>query len=272
MKTLRVNALLFVMCTTCFAIAQPNPPSAGAAQEQNQMQTDAPADKIALQRRYDPMAGHAHLRGGIWDNALNGINPDDKNLGESVSKWRQLVVAETIHKVVFWTAVGCALSLLFALLFLYWLLHDRDRRVHISVNILTQIANAYIDARDRALDAIEKHNQLADDYNALAEKLASLERQKAENQRRIRSESQETVPDDLARGAGTSAEPSGALPETTAVEVQVRQVAEVQARQRLAHQISALQEKNKTLRTSLNEAVAQIEKLRRQPAVITEVP
>jgi hypothetical protein len=266
MKTFRVNALLFVMCMTSLAFAEPNRPSAGAAQEQTQMQTDAPADKIALQRRYDPMAGQAHLRGGIWDNALDGINPYNKNLGKSVSEWRQLVVAETIHKVVFWTAVACALSLLFASLFLYWLLHDRDRRVHISVNILTQIANAYIDARDRALGAIEKYNQLADDYNAIAEKMAALDRQKAENQRRIRTESQETVPEDLARGAGATADSSGALPESTAVEVEVRQESEVQTRQRFAHQISALQEKNKTLRTSLNEAVAQIEKLRRQPA------
>ena len=234
------------------------------------MQTDAPEDKIALQRRYDPMAGHAHLRGSIWDSALNGINPDNKNLGESVSKWRELVIAETIHKLVFWAAVGCALSLLFALLFLYWLVHDRDRRFHISVNILTQVANAYIDARDRALDAIEKHNQLADDYNALAEKMAALERQKAENRRRIRSESQGTVPEDLARAADATADSSGALRESPAVEVQVRQEAEVQTRQRFAHQISALQEKNKTLRNSLNEALAQIEKLRRQPAVITE--
>ncbi len=161
MKTIWLSVLLCAMCVTLYAQPQSSVPD--RAQGPSELQNSAPVDKITAQRRYDPLAGHAHLRGGIWDNALNGINPDDKNLGESVKSWRQIIVAETIHNVVFWAASAFAASVFFALLFLQWLLHDRARRLYISVNILTQIANAYLDARDHELEAIEKHNQLADD-------------------------------------------------------------------------------------------------------------
>jgi hypothetical protein len=239
------------------------------------MQNSTPVDKSTAQRRYDPLAGHAHLRGGIWDNALNGINPDNKDLGETVRAWREIIVAETIHNVVFWTASAFAASLLFALLFLHWLLHDRARRLHISVNILTQIANAYLDARDHALDAIEKHNQLADDYNALAEKMAALEQQRTDNQKRVRGEPPATSEmdspndDSPSESASTTRAANGDIdPQFPA---QLRREAEVQAGQRLAHQISALNEKNKTLRASLNESVAEIERLKREHAAMKGV-
>jgi hypothetical protein len=239
------------------------------------MQNSASVDKTAVQRRYDPLAGHAHLHGGIWDDALNGINPDNKNLGESVTSWRRMIVAETIHNIVFWTASAFAVSVLFTLLYLDWLLHDRARRLHISVNILTQIANAYLDARDHALEAIEKHNRLADDYNALAEKMAAIEQQKTDNQKRVRSESPATSVMDGGGGDSPSEGVGAAQAAHPDIDpqflAQLRREAEVQTGQRLAHQISALNEKNKTLRASLNESVVEIERLKREQAAMKGV-
>jgi chromosome segregation ATPase len=155
-----------------------------------------------------------------------------------------------------------SLGLLLSLLFIYWLITDRARRLHVSVNILTQIANAYIDARDHALDAIERHNQLADDYNTMAEKLAALAHQKAENQKRVQRESEGATGEDAVL---TSRAAMAVVPNPQTAD-QVRAQIETQVRQRFGNRISALQEKNKTLRTSLNEALAQIEELKRQQA------
>jgi hypothetical protein len=273
MKMIRLSVLLFTVCAASHARPQSSVPA--AAEGHGELQNPAPVDKNAAQRSYDPLAGHAHLRGGIWDNALNGINPDNQNLGESVTSWRRVIVAETIHNIVFWTASAFAISVLFALLYLDWLLRDRVRRLHISVNILTQIANAYLDARDHALEAIEKHNQLADDYNALAEKVASIEQQKTDNQKRVRSEPPATS---LMNGLNRDppSESVGAAPAAhpdidPQVLTQLRREAAVQTGQRLAHQISALNEKNKTLRASLNESVVEIERLKREQAAMKGV-
>ena len=273
MKTIRSGVLLFTISVS--GVAQPQSSGPDRAQGQSELQNSAPLGKNATQRRYDPLSGHAHLRGGIWDNALNGINPDNKDLGDSVRSWRQMVVAETIHNIVFWTASSFAVSVFFALLFLEWLLHDRARRLHITVNIVTQIANAYLDARDHALEAVEKHNQLADDYNALAEKMAAIEQQKTDNLRRVRGESPATSAMDSLNG-DAPAESVGAAPAAhTDIDpqflAQLRREAEVQTGQRLAHQISALNEKNKTLRASLNESVAEIERLKREQAAMKGV-
>jgi regulator of replication initiation timing len=161
-------------------------------------------------------------------------------------------------------------SLLVTLLYVYWLLRDRTRRLDVSVTLLTQISNAYLDARDHALDAIEKHNQLADDYNALAERMAATDQQKTENQKRVRRDAKESVPEDFGGGGSTEAEARSdrsAPPEVGAeLLLQQRRDADAQAGRRFAQQISALQEKNKTLRTSLNEALTDNERLKREKA------
>jgi hypothetical protein len=272
MKMFRLSVLLFMMCTASLARAQSS--VLAQAEGNSELQNSASVDKNIAQRRYDPLAGHTHLRGGIWDDVLNGINPDNKDLGASVRCWRQMIVAGTIKNVVFWAASVFAASIVLALLFLEWLLHDRARRLHITVNIITQIANAYLDARDHAVEAIEKHNHLADDFNALAEKMAAIEQQKTDNQKRVRESPATTVMDSL--NGDSRAESAGAAPAAhpdidPQFLAQLRREAEAQTSQRLAHQISALNEKNKTLRASLNESVAEIERLKREQATMKGV-
>lgn len=262
MKMSRSSVLLLALCTASLARPQSS-------------QNSASVDESIAQHRYDPLAGRPHVHDGIWDKAIDGIGPDNKGLGESVRSWRQMIFAETVQNVVFWTASGSAASVLLALLFLEWLLHDRARRLHITVNIITQIANAYVDARDHALEAIEKHNRLADDFNALAEKMAAIEQQKIDNQRRVRGESSATTTMDRLGGesrSGNTGEFQGPHPDIDPQFLaQLRRDAEAQIGQRLAHQISALNEKNKTLRASLNESVAEIEQFKREQAAMKGV-
>jgi hypothetical protein len=262
MKVIYIGILSFTLCAGSLAQS--------VAKSQGQQAQDVPhgqtsEGRTAAQRNYDPLAGRQHLRGGIWDNALGKVNPENKDYGAQLDQWRKVVVGETIHNLVFWTAIILGSSLLLSLLFIYWLIGDRARRLEITVNILTQTANAYIDAGDHALDAIERHNQLANDYNAMAEKLAALEHQKEKNQKQVERESGRPTEEGAA---ATSSVVLPNAPESQAAD-HARAQLEQQMQQRFTHQISALQEKNKTLRTSLNEALAQIEDLKRRQAAVT---
>ena len=268
MRTFRSAMILLTLCVPCFAQSQSGVPRQGATPAQGQQQSATSTDRSTTQRHYDPLAGHPHMQGGIWDNAFGKINTENKDLGQCVSEWRQVAVQGTIQTGVFWVAVVMDFSLLMMLLYVYWLLRDRTRRLDVSVTILTQISNAYLDARHHALEAIEKHNQLADDYNTLAEKMAATDQQKTENQKRVRREAKESIPEDFGGGRVTETEASSdrsAPPEVGAeFLLQQRRDADAQAGRRFAQQISALQEKNKTLRTSLNEALTENERLKRE--------
>lgn len=242
---------------------------APAANAQEYAQAVQPAAQNAAatsaQHRYDPLAGRPHLRSGMWGHALEEINPHNEDYGASVARARCAVISATIKNAVFWLAVVMSALLLLALCFLNWLIHERARRLDISVTILTEIANAFLDARHHALDAIERHNRLADDYNTMAEKMAALEQQKAENLKRVRGVPEETPPGNASSRVGSSSAPTSARVEAPAETARAAAESDVQARQRYASQISALQEKNKTLRNSLNEALAQLDESKRRP-------
>jgi hypothetical protein len=258
---------------TMHVCGQTQPLQPETQQTQTRQSTETSPNKTAAQRRYDPLAGKEHLRGGIWDNALKNINPCDIDYGARVDAWQRMIVGETIANYVFWMAVAMSLGALFAILYIYWLHKDRARRLDISVNLLAQIANAFIDARDHALDAIERHNQLADDYNAMAEEMAVIEQQRAENQRRARADApDQTLPDSVLEDISVT-HPVGDATACAELDSQVRarlrQGADAQAGRRLAQQINALQEKNKALRLSLNEAIADNERLKRSYTEMT---
>ena len=269
MKRQIAITFLLTLLVSGTSYSQTNSPSPG------QTQDTQPPDKVVTQQRYDPLAGREHLRGGIFDNALSKINPCDNDYGTRVDAWRRVVLGETLDSLVFWIAISESLGLLLSLTYIYWLQRDRSQRLDISTNIVTQIANAYIDARDHALDAIARYNRLADDYNAMAEKLATLEQQKAENQRRMRTEGADaslTEPSTETRTVAPSTQADVAHPDVDASgQTRSQRDADARAGQRFAQQISALQEKNKALRLSLNEAVAENEQLKRTRAELTGV-
>ena len=128
---------------------------------------------------YDPMAHQwkAQQHKGIVEKTLAGINPQDKNYGAVVGDWRTEVFENTLHQVYFWSLILLGMGFGISLTGNGWLLRDRERRLTISADIVTQLFNAYVGSRAKALEVIARHNALVDRYNAL-----DGERQRLENQ------------------------------------------------------------------------------------------
>ncbi len=141
---------------------------------------------------YDPMAHQwqAQRRKGIVETTLAGINPRDRNYGAVIADWRKEVFENTLHQVYFWSLILLGLGFGISLTGNGWLLRDRERRLTISADIVTQLFNAYIGSRAKALEVIAKHNALVDRYNAL-----DSERQRLTDQ--IRELSQKPVQPEL---------------------------------------------------------------------------
>jgi hypothetical protein len=118
---------------------------------------------------YDPMAHQwqAQRRKGIIETTLAGINPQNKDYGATVGDWRRDVFENTLHQVYFWSLILLGMGFGISLTGNGWLLRDRERRLTISADIVTQLFNAYIGSRAKALEVIARHNALVDRYNAL---------------------------------------------------------------------------------------------------------
>ena len=118
---------------------------------------------------YDPMAHQwqTQRHNGIVETTLAGINPQNRNYSTGVGDWRKEVFENTLHQVYFWTLILLGIGFGISITGNGWLLRDRERRLTISADIVTQLFNAYIGSRAKALEVIAKHNALADRYNAL---------------------------------------------------------------------------------------------------------
>lgn len=128
---------------------------------------------------YDPMAHQwqAQRHKGIVETTLAGINPQNRNYGAVVGDWRKEAFENTLHQIYFWSLILLGMGFGVSLTGNGWLLRDRERRLTISADIVTQLFNAYIGSRAKALEVIAKHNALVDRYNAL-----DSQRQRLENQ------------------------------------------------------------------------------------------
>ncbi len=143
--------------------------SLGVAHAQ-QPQTPAAATSSASTRSsYDPMAREngAAQPNGIVETTLAGVNPRDKDYGAVVAGWRKEVFENTIDRVYFWGLLALGLGLGCSLAANGWFLNERERRLVISVDVVTQLFNAYIGSRAKALEVIAKYNALVDRYNRL---------------------------------------------------------------------------------------------------------
>jgi hypothetical protein len=53
-------------------------------------------------------------------------------------------------------------------------LEEREMRLKVSADIVSQLYNSYVTARAKALDAIQAHNDLAKRYNAKLLEIAAI--------------------------------------------------------------------------------------------------
>jgi len=138
---------------------------------------------------YDPMAHQwqAQRHKGIIETTLAGINPQNKDYGAVVGDWRKGVFENTLHQIYFWGLILLGMGFGVSLTGNGWLLRDRERRLTISADVVTQLFNAYIGSRAKALEVIARHNALIDRYNTLdserqrlVEQIADLSRDPAQ--------------------------------------------------------------------------------------------
>ena len=131
---------------------------------------------------YDPMAHQwqTQRHKGIVETTLAGINPQNRNYGAVVGDWRKEAFENTLHQIYFWSLILLGMGFGVSLTGNGWLLRDRERRLTISADIVTQLFNAYIGSRAKALEVIAKHNALVDRYNALDSQRQRLESQIAD--------------------------------------------------------------------------------------------
>jgi hypothetical protein len=118
---------------------------------------------------YDPMAHQAQSKQptGIIETTLAGINPQNRDYGVQASEWRKEILEDTLHQTYFWSLILLAMGLGISIVGNGWLLRERERRLSISADVVTQLFNAYIGSRAKALEVIAKHNTLVDRYNTL---------------------------------------------------------------------------------------------------------
>ena len=267
-------------------------PSMAALAQSNAQQANPPLQKrsdeaarLKVQRRYDPLGGQKHIKGGPLDGLMDSINPQDTDFGAKLANARQALVGNTIENFYFWIIVGEGATVVILVFYVFWLFRERGNRLEISVNIVTQLANSYLYTRARAVDAIRRYNQLADDYNAIAEKLAGRDAtQQMVMTSVVRSSGGEhaieiplqtatplPVPESATNSKPNSNEDNSATPETQAevsmTKGQLKKVVEDAKRDATLgakHQVSALTQQVRNLREQLNQALTQIQTLEKK--------
>ena len=254
--------------------------------ETTQQQTGADAARLKAQRRYDPPGGRKQIiKGGPVEGLLDSINQQDIDYGAKLADSRRIFLGGTFENLYFWIIVAEGVTVLILVLYVFWLFRERGNRLKISVNIVTQLANSYLYTRARAVDAIRRHNQLVDEYNAMAEKLArqdaneqtvmtSVARSSDGNQA-IEIPSQtatplprpESAPNSKPNSSEDGAATSAAPAEVAMTKGQLKKLVEDAKRDATLgakHQVSALTQQVRNLREQLNQALTQIQTLEKQ--------
>jgi hypothetical protein len=158
-------AILFVAAAlgvACGQLNQPAPPAPGRSS-------------------YDPMARAAGGRQpkGIVETTLAGVNPLDTDYGRVIEGWREEIFENTIGEIYFWAVMVLGTGFGCALIGCGWLRRERERRLAVSADIVTQLFNAYIGSRAKSLELIAKYNGLVERYNRLSNETNQIKEQLA---------------------------------------------------------------------------------------------
>ena len=125
---------------------------------------------------YDPGAmgaGKAQQQSGVAA-ALGKINPQDKDYGAVVEQGRMAVFEETVEDFYWWSCIVLTLLLMTSVMYIVWLWRQRNLRLRIAGDVVAQLYNSHVAARSRAVETIEKHNQLVRRYNAQSVEVTAM--------------------------------------------------------------------------------------------------
>ena len=106
--------------------------------------------------------------------ALDKINPQNKDYGATVEQARIAAFEETVESFYWWSCIVLTLLLMTAVMYIVWLWRQRDLRLRVAGDVVAQLYNSHVAARARAIEAIEKHNQLVRRYNAQSVETAAM--------------------------------------------------------------------------------------------------
>ena len=258
---------------------------AQTARHSRQPSANSEQTRLEVQRHYDPLAGQKHLQDGPLDRFLDSINPRDRDFGAMIADARQHLVEQTAENSYFWITLAQSFTILLLVGYIFWLFRQRNDRLEISVNIVTQLANSYLYTRSRAIDAISRHNRLVDDYNALAEKQSRRQESATNSLTAVVSDSLgnstieipvqtaaplaqvelnvKPVPASVAKAPAPDAAADGEF----MTKKQIKELVEETKRTSTLgakHQISALTQQVQNLREQLNQALNRVQHCEKQ--------
>jgi len=145
----------------------------------NTVQQNDPGDPDIYQRN-----GDCSRRGSAVDKVTHAINPNDTNYGGLLSQWHQQLVHDLLLSAEFWCLMISFVAIITLLLYILWLLRQRDQRLRITVDIVHQLTNSRNFARFHNLRVIKIHNDLVERLNDQFEREL---REGGDNQRPIES-------------------------------------------------------------------------------------
>ncbi len=191
-------------------------PTAFAQQSVNPLTTPRPRSM------YNPAAkaGAPADTTSAVEKAFHAVNPQDKDYGAVLQSARVAAIQETVDNVLWWADVVLAAGFTLSMAANYWQHRRSEDRLRISSAIVAQLYNSHIASRAKALEAIAKHNQLADLYKAKCDELTKLSQQKETSEAKKGRQEETKLAQDLRPAADraqsteqTSARSVGEQPE-----------------------------------------------------------
>jgi|GEM_PF-2092582 len=179
-------------------------------------QTDATVtNRYRPRSSYDPgasLSSQEQQQSGVAA-ALQKINPQNKDYGQVIDQAKIAAIEETLDNFYWRSAMVLTVLLILAMMYIMWLLRERDLRLNISGDIVAQLYNGHVASRAKALETIAMHNKLARRYNAQTIELAKL--REAGTQKEPLAESKAGLEAAELLHAQRSHSPADAPPEAT---------------------------------------------------------
>lgn len=128
--------------------------------------------------RYDPGAKKGGGDGNCSPQGLKKINPDDVNYGGLLANWRIAVVENTVYSIQFWMNVVLFCIVGTCFFYIQYLHRQREQRLTIAADIVTQLSNMYLDARDRVYEVTGLYTKMVEEETTQTERQTANEAQK----------------------------------------------------------------------------------------------
>ena len=159
------------------------PAQNGYAQGQQPLQdsrtrTYSASNYDPARQNYDPAAGPNAQKqswAGALDAATGHVNPCNHDWGGLLAQWHIAVAQETIENAYFYV---CGVESIILLLFVLWVIElraERTIRLVIAGDVVAQLYNQYVNARNKAYETIRAYNCLVEQTEDRIDALLSNE-------------------------------------------------------------------------------------------------